>query len=192
MSLLLKQTVQKMVAITDEEFEHILSFFVHRPVAKKEFVLKAGNMCTALNFCEKGCFRNFYLNEAGEEVVIDFAWEDYWVGDIYSLANRVPSKYNLQALEDSVLLGISLSDFQKLSGEFPKMQEGFMFRAQRNNNQAVDMLTLEKYASAEERYQKMMERFPGITNRVASIHIASYLGITPESFSRLKRKFGGR
>ena len=74
----------------------------------------------------------------------------------------------------------------RLEGE-PKLQEGYMFRAQRNNNQAVDMLTLEKYASAEERYEKMLERFPGITNGVASIHIASYLGIFQFTLSHIKK-----
>src|SRR4051812_29994250 len=104
MSKALKQTMQKIVPLTEEEFERILSFFKPKEVSKKEFILKAGAVCNVLNFCEKGCFRNFYVNNEGEEIIVDFAMEDYWVGDLFSLINRVPTKYNLQALEDSLLL----------------------------------------------------------------------------------------
>src|SRR5262245_51432717 len=138
MSEMLKRTMQQMVQLTDPEFGHILSFFEKKRVAKKEHVLKAGSICNVLNYCEKGCFRNYFVNQRGEEIVVDFAWEDYWVGDLYSLVNRMPSKYNLQALENAELLGISFSDFQSLCREIPQLQQGLIFRAQRNNSRTLD------------------------------------------------------
>lgn len=189
---LLKQHMKKMANLTDEEFAYVFTFAELRSVPKKEHVLKAGQVCNYLNFCEKGCFRNYYVSDDGAEVVVDFAVEDYWVGDLYSLINRVPSKYSMQALEDSVIYSFSFTDFRKVCQEIPKMQEGYIMRAGRNNNAVVDMLAHAKYSSAEDRYLKMTERFPGIANRVAANYIASYLGIQPASLSRLKKKFAGR
>jgi CRP-like cAMP-binding protein len=192
MSELLKKQMQRMCSITDEEFDAVFPLFEQQEIPKKEHVLRAGQVCNYLNFCEQGCFRNYYVTEEGEDVVVDFAIEDYWVGDLYSLINRVPSKYNFQAMEDCVIQAISFSDFRQACADNPKLQEGYIMRAGRNNNAVVDLLAHSKYSSAEDRYLKMLERFPGIVNRVAANHIASYLGIQPASLSRLKKKFAGR
>jgi len=192
MSEMLKQQMQRMCAITDAEFDAVFPLFVRKEIAKKEHVLRAGQICNHLNFCERGCFRNYYVTPEGEEVVVDFAVEDYWVGDLYSLINRVPTKYNFQALEDSLIHAISFADFRQACVDNPKLQEGYMMRAGRNNNAVVDLLAHTKHSSAEDRYLKMLERLPGIANRVAANYIASYLGIQPASLSRLKKKFAGR
>jgi CRP-like cAMP-binding protein len=192
MSELLRLHMKKIAGVTDDEFEYIFSFFRRQDVPKKYYVLKIGQVCNYLNFCEKGCFRNYYVADDGEEVVVDFAIEDYWVGDIYSLINRVPTKYNQQALEDSIIYAVPFESFRTLCKEIPGLQEGYMMRAGRNNNAVVDLLAQSKHASAEERYLKMLERFPGLPNRVAANYIASYLGIQPASLSRLKKKFAAR
>jgi CRP-like cAMP-binding protein len=192
MSELLKSQMKRMCSITDEEFDVVFSLFEEKEIAKREHVLRSGQICNYLNFCEKGCFRNYYVTPEGEEVVVDFAIEDYWVGDLYSLINRVATKYNFQATEDSVIQSISFTDFRQACTDNPKLYEGYIMRAGRNNNAVVDLLAHSKHSSAEDRYLKMLERFPGIVNRVAANHIASYLGIQPASLSRLKKKFAGR
>ena len=87
MSEMLRLQMQKMTAVNDEEFDYIYSYFKRKEIPKKEHVLKVGQICNALNFCEKGCFRSYYITEQGEEIVVDFLLEDYWVGDLYSLIN---------------------------------------------------------------------------------------------------------
>jgi CRP-like cAMP-binding protein len=176
----------------EKECKYIASHFKEHFIRKKEHLFVTGEICKLAAFCEKGCFRKYFVNERGEEIVVDFAIENYWVGDLQSLINRVPTGYNFQALEDSTLQILPYSTWEKLSNEIPAFGKARKEKELRSHGQAVEMLAFEKYATAEEKFEKMIKRFPGITLRVASIHLASYLGIKPESFSRLKRKFSSQ
>ena len=181
--------MNKIASLNEEEFAYIFSFYRHMHIRKKEHLLRPGQVCNYMYYCEKGCFRKYDITEEGKEIVVDFAVEDYWVGDPFSLVNRSPTKYNLQALEDSDLYGITYTDYLGICNKLPKMQQGYTMFVGRNNNAIVDILAHSKSASAEERYKKLLERFPGLPNRVAANYIASYLGIEPASLSRLKKKF---
>ena len=189
---MLKKQMNKIAPLTEDEFAYIFSFYKELHLKKKEHLLRVGQVCNYLCYCERGCFRKYDITEEGEEIVVDFAIEDYWVGDPFSLVNRSPTKYNLQALEDSDLYGITYDDYRKVCAEIPKMQQGYVMFVGRNNNAIVDMLAHSKTSSAEDRYMKMLECFPNLPNRVAANYIASYLGIQPASLSRLKKKFSGR
>jgi CRP-like cAMP-binding protein len=187
-----KQAILKTVAIPEHELDYIVSHFQERAIKKKKHLFVAGEICKFAAYCEKGCFRKYHVNDEGEEIVVDFATEDYWVGDLASLVNRTPTAYNFQALEDCTMQIMLYSDWERLSREIPQFGEGRHRKELRSHSVTVDLLTIEKYATAEEKYQKLLQRFPGLANRIPAIHIASYLGIKPESFSRLKRKFAGR
>jgi CRP-like cAMP-binding protein len=191
MPLAVRQAMLKTAPFTETELDYIVSHFTERIIPKKEHLFNAGEICKVAAYCEKGCFRKYFVNNEGEEIVVDFAIEDYWVGDLPSLINRTPTLYNFQALEDSFMNIMPYSDWERLNREIPKFNDARKQKELRSHSVAVEMLTIEKYASSEEKYQKLLQRFPGITNRVAAIHIASYLGIKPESLSRLKRKFAG-
>jgi CRP-like cAMP-binding protein len=192
MSEMLKKQMNKITPLTEDEFAYIFSFYRHMTIPKKEHLLRAGQVCKYLYYCDKGCFRKYDITEEGKEIVVDFAVEDYWVGDPFSLVNQSPTRYNIQALEDSDLYGITYDDYRAICAQMPKMQQGYVMFVGRNNNAIIDMLAHSKTASAEERYLKLLERFPTLPNRVAANHIASYLGIEPASLSRLKKKFASR
>jgi len=192
MSDILKQAVKRFANVTDSEYAYIFSFFRVKDMQKKDYLLRAGQVSNLLSFCEKGCLRKYHIDDSGEEVVVDFAIENYWVGDIQSFFEKSPAKNNWQALEDCILHVVNAEDIHRLSEEIPKLHAGLMWMIRRNHNAVAELLTLSRHSSAEDRYKKMIETFPGITNRVAAHHIASYLGIQPESLSRLKKKFAGK
>jgi len=192
MSLSVRRAMLKTAPFTEAELDHITSFFSERIVRKKEHLFHAGEICKLASYCEKGCFRKYYVNNDGEEVVVDFAVEDYWVGDLASLINRTPTLYSFQALEESTMQVMPYTDWERLNRELPRFEEARRKKELRSHSVAVELLAVEKYASAEEKYERLLNRFPGITNRVPAVHIASYLGIKPESLSRLKRKFAGK
>ena len=192
MSLAVRQAMLKVAPFTGEELDYIVSYFKEIVIPKKKHLFVAGEICKLAPYCEKGCFRKYYVNDKGEEIVVDFAIEDYWVADLASLINRTPTPYNFQALEDSLMQVMPYTDWERIGEEIPKFKQARQQKELRSHSVAVEMLTVEKYADAEEKYQRLLKRFSGITNRVPAIYIASYLGIKPESLSRLKRKFAGR
>lgn len=189
MSEALRQSMKKFVQLRETEYDYVLSHFRQQTIRKKEHIFRAGEICKLAVYCERGCFRKYHVNDQGEDIVVGFAIEDYWVGDLNSLYNKVPTAYNFQALEDCILQIAPISDWEKISIELPEFGKKRYAKENRNHNKTVEQLTFEKYATAEEKYEKMLQRFPGITNRVAGIHIASYLGIRLETLSRLKKSF---
>jgi len=192
MSLVLKNVLQRNVPFTNNELEYVYSHFKELIIKKKQHLFLAGEICKLASYCEKGCFRKYAINDKGDEVVVDFAIEDYWVGDLASLINRTPTPYNFQALEDCTMQVMAFADWDRLGNEIPKFKEARRRMELKNHDTTMALLTFEKYATVEEKYIHLLKRFPGLPNRIPSIHIASYLGIKPESFSRLKRKFAGR
>lgn len=191
MSSALRQALLKTAPFTNEEVDYFVGHMRELIIPKKKHLFVAGEICKMAAYCEKGCFRKYHVNDKGEEIVVDFAVEDYWVGDLASLINRVPTSYSFQALEDSVMQVMPYSDWERIGREIPKFNEARHKKELRSHSKAVELLTIEKYATADEKYAKLLERFPGLPNRIPGVYIASYLGIKPESFSRLKRKFAG-
>lgn len=192
MSDTFKQAMKNTVQLQESQYEYILSFFECQNLDKKEHLFVAGEICKLIVFCEKGCFRKYYVNDKGNDVVVDFAIENYWVGDLNSLVNKVPTSFNFQALEDCILQVTPFTTWEKITAEIPALGKERYAKEIRSHRQTTEQLTLEKYATAEEKYERLLQRFPGIINRVAGIHIASYLGIKPESLSRMRKKFAGR
>ena len=187
MSEALRQSMKRFVQLREAEYDYVLSHFRQQTIRKKEHIFTAGEICKLAVYCEKGCFRKYYVNDEGEDIVVDFCTEDYWIGDLNSLYNKVPTPYSFQALEDGILQIAAISDWERISIELPEFGKQRYAKENRNHSKTAELLTFEKYATAEEKYEKLLQRFPNITNRIAGKYIASYLGIKPESLSRLKK-----
>ena len=192
MSSELRDFMLRTTMLTKAEIDYASSFFKPLTIKKKQHLFMAGEICKLAAYCEKGCFRKYIINDKGDEVVVDFFIEDYWVGDLASLINRKPTPYNFQALEDSQMQVLPFAEWDRLNNEMPNLRVARQSHELRNHDATMTLLTFEKHASVEEKYEKMLTRFPGLLNRISSIHIASYLGIKPESFSRMKRKLAGK
>ncbi len=187
MSEILRSQILKRVNITDEEYQRCITFFTPKKIRKKQFLLQEGDVCKYIAFVLKGCLRCYAVDKKGDEHVIQFAIEDWWISDLSSYISGQPSLNNIDALEDSELLLIDTTSREELLNEVPKLERFFRLLLERGYVAASQRLACTIAVSAEERYLSFMKAFPALVQRVPQRHIASYLGITPEALSRIRK-----
>src|SRR5574338_489337 len=174
--------------LTDEEIGITLSYFEKRCVKRKEYILRAGEMCRFRSYINKGCFRRYWIDEHGKEVIINFGFEEWWVGDLESFDNHVPSIYYVQALEDSEIFCIDEKNLHLLFEAVPKFRVFDTKKIEKSHYAMLKRLAQMQSASPEEKYLALIEKYPQVFQRVPLHYIASYLGIEPESLSRLRKR----
>lgn len=186
---------QKLYAYTSQrvllsaaDFELMKQYYHLRKVAKKDFFLKEGTRNFLQGFVVDGTLRVYYTDTKGNEHVLYFAFADWWVGDLSAFHFEDAATLNVQALEDSYVLEISKEDLEFLFEQIPALERLFRIMAQRTLAVLQKRFLMTVSAHAEERYQELLQRHPGIEQIVAQHQIASYLGILPESLSRMKKK----
>ena len=184
---LLQKHVQKRVELTKDEFQRATTFFVPKQIRRGQFLLQSGDVARHLSFVEKGCLRSYTIDGKGEEHLAQFAIEDWWISDLYSFLEHQPSALNIDALEDSELLILDKASQDKLCAEIPKFERFFRLLLQANYVASSRRIMHSISATAEERYLHFLKSYPAIVQRVPQRQIASYLGITPQSLSRIRR-----
>lgn len=184
----LKEHIRKYIEISDEKLEKYCSAFLLRKINKKEFLLKEGDVCAHEGFVLKGCFKVFRTNENADEQILHFGIEDWWLSDMDSFINQIPSQLNIQAIEDSEILLISKEDKERLYLELPEVERLMRLKFQMSiialQRRIIDNLN----KPSDERYQDFLRDYPRIAHRLTNIQIAAYLGVTPEFISRIRRK----
>lgn len=178
----------KWTDLTKEDEGIILSAFERMNIKKKKDVLISGQTCNYLYFIDKGCLRSFYVDSKGVEHIYQIRMDNSWISDLESFFSQNPSKYNIEALEDSALLRISNERMEKLLIEIPKLERYFRILFQKAYINALNRLNSTMWETAMDRYNDMLKEHPEIFQRVPLVYIASYLGITPESLSRIRRQ----
>jgi CRP-like cAMP-binding protein len=179
-------------AFTEEEFALLLPSFKPKIISKKDYYLRAGELCKSKAYLNKGCARNFVLDEQGHERILFFAFEDWWLGDFDSYYSGKPGTNYIQMLEDSELLVISKENFQKAEQEIPKLKQWYSSKMLRSASASRNRIEEIKTLSAEERYLKLIEKQPHIFQRIPLQHIASYLNIEPQSLSRMRNRLANK
>lgn len=179
--------MQNYVELTTAELCLLEAYFQVTSFKKKEMALTKGQVCKYTSFVTKGCFRIFSVDDQGDEQISRFALEDWWLGDLMSFIDQSPATLNIQALEESVVVRISFENLEKLYEKAPVMERFFRLAYQRS----LAHLLLQKSEliteSAEERYEKFLNTYPSIGQRVPQYMIASYLGMTPVSLSNIRK-----
>lgn len=182
----LHQKVTEVIAISDEEFEFAKTLFIPKKLRKKHLLLQEGDPCKYTVFVEKGLLRSFTIDEKGSEHILQFSLEGWWAADLYSFLTGEASHQNIEALEDSELLLITEPSWDELLKEVPAFERYFRILIQ-NNLIATQKRLLDSFSeTAEVKYQKLLVNFPNIVQRVPQHMIASYLGITRETLSRIR------
>ncbi|MDP4596044.1 MAG: Crp/Fnr family transcriptional regulator [Crocinitomicaceae bacterium] len=176
------------VAIQPADWELMKQYYHLRKVSKKDFFLKEGSTNFNQGFVVDGTLRVYYTDTKGNEHVLYFAFADWWVGDLSAFHFDDAATLNVQALEESYILEISKEDLEYLFDQIPALERLFRVMAQRTLAVLQKRFLMTVSAHAEERYQELLHRHPGIEQIVAQHQIASYLGILPESLSRMKKK----
>ncbi len=171
---------------TSQELNTMHSFLQRQTVNKKEFLLMQGEVCRFEAFIVKGCLKKYYIDEEGNESIVQFAIEDWWISDINSYNFRSPAQLFIEAIETTHLMLIKQQDKEELYRLIPKLERVFRLMFQRAYAVLEQRFYSSATSSAEERYLQFVQRYPSIIQRVPQLQIASYLGVTPESLSRIK------
>ena len=184
----LKDHFLKNVTFTPDELGTITANYKEKKVAKGEYVLRRGEICSFEGYVVEGCFKIFVIDAKGDEKVLYFAARDWWVMEIDSFANQTPSDLYIQAIEDSTLLVISRKDKERLYHEMPKVERLFRIMSQKAVAAWQKRLVRNHTMNAEERYHHFVTTYPKITELVTNKLIASYLGITQEFVSVIRKR----
>ena len=185
---ILLRNIQNKISLTEAEKEICTSFFTAKKLRKKQYFLQEGDVCKYLAFVEKGALRSYTIDEKGAEHILQFALENWWISDMYSFYTQLPGTYTIDALEDSEILLITLADFEKMLLEVPKMERYIRILLQNNLIASNNRMSCSLTFTAEQKYYKFTESFPDIFNRVPQHMIASFLGFTKETLSRIRSK----
>lgn len=178
--------ISEYVSLTEEEQSVLVSKFRIRKFLKGHFVVQNGDVSQHENFVLSGCLKKFYIDDNGEEHVVFFAVENWWMTDLGSFITQTPAELNVQCLENSVLAQIHYNELQQLYSEVPKLERFFRLIIQKAFVAAQKRIIDNFSLSATERYLKFRERYPNIEQRVPQYLIASYLGITKEFLSKIR------
>ena len=179
--------LERYIDLTDEAFAASAKHFTPRKIRKSHFLLQEGEVCRDLAFVAEGCLRLYSIDADGKEHIVQFAFDGWWISDLYSFLTGEPSIYYIDALETSDLLLIDRAGYESLCADDPKFDRFFRLLLQNHHIATHRRIRASLSMSAEEMYLYLLEIYPDVTQRVAQRHIASYLGLAPESLSRIRK-----
>jgi CRP-like cAMP-binding protein len=185
---ILRAYFERSFAVTDENFVLLKSVLIPKTLKKGEFLLREGEVAKFGAFVARGILRSYVIDNKGKEHIIQFAPENWWISDKAGLTDGSPSTFFIDAIEDSEILLIDIKGhltlIEKLPGYAASFRTGIQKRAAAKDERIVHSLS----ATAEERYNDFLETYPSIARRVPQHMLASYLGITPETVSRIRKQ----
>lgn len=188
----LENYIKSKVEITEQELGVIRQAFIPKKLRKYQYLLQEGDISKYVAFVEKGALRQYIIDSKGNEIITQFAIEDWWVADRESMANQTPSKYNIDAVENSELLLLSKSNGQNLEEEIQPFHRLMESLREQSAFAGQKRVIRELSYTAEEKYDEFLIAYPNIIQRFPQHMIASYLGFTPETLSRLRKKASDR
>lgn len=183
----LKYYFNRYVEFSNKEIDTIFDKVIVKKFKKKDYLLQQGKICKIKFFITKGLVRSFYIDNKGNEKIVQFAIENWWVTNFESFVKNTPSSCSIQAIEDTTSLIINREDLEQLYVTIPKLERVFriitenMLIALQRRNQFYLKLT------SKERYFFLMNSIPDFVQRVPQYMIASYLEITPEYLSEIRK-----
>jgi len=182
------QTLRSKAPFSDEELAIIKTYLTTKRLRKKQYLLQEGDVCKFIAFVEKGALRSYSIDEKGVERIIQFALEGWTISDLYSFLTAEAATYNIDALENTELMLISKSAHEELLKTFPKYETWIRIQITDAYIAMQRRLTSIISLSLEERYAYFTSLYPDFIQRVPQHMIASYMGLTPETLSRVRKK----
>ncbi|MCD8540342.1 MAG: Crp/Fnr family transcriptional regulator [Leadbetterella sp.] len=186
------KNVTRCITLTDEEGKLFTGILDHRTLPKKSIILREGEVCRFEGYIQKGCVRVYYVNESGLEVILSFAVEDWWVSDIASFHESTPSRFFIETLEETEMFVLTPEKKEKLLSSIPKFERVFRLLVQRNLSAMQNRLINTMSQSATQRYLEFIKLYPSVPLRVPQYYIASYLGVTPEFVSTIRKRLSAK
>ncbi|WP_217604625.1 Crp/Fnr family transcriptional regulator [Chitinophaga sp. GbtcB8] len=183
----LREHIEKIVPLTDDEFAFVLSHFTTKSYKKREFLIREGNSVKYAYFVVSGLLMLIYNNESGKQHIVSFAMEDWWESDFLAYHTQTKATMSLQCLEDTDVFCLSLEDYQQLCAGLQKMEHFFLRKANAGHIGSQQRILSFLTSNAKERYEQLLKRYPSLFQRVPKSLLASYLGVSRETLSRLAR-----
>ncbi len=183
---LILTNIARHIQLNDGETDVFISLLQLKKLRKRQFLVSSGDECRFEYFVNKGCLRQYYLDDKGLEHITMFAPEDWWISDMYGFIYKQPALTTIEALEDTEVFALERSNFEVLVTKVPKFERFFRIILQRafvsHQRRIIESMSL----SSKERYENFIYQYPSLEQRLSQRHIAYYLGVTPESLSRIK------
>ncbi|WP_062055488.1 Crp/Fnr family transcriptional regulator [Aquimarina longa] len=180
--------IKTYVTFSEEELSEIVLFFDYHSYHKKETLLLAGKQCNKLFFVLKGCLQLYFIDNLGNQKTSQFAIEHWWLTDFLAFQNQNQSNFYIETVENSKIVSISFSKYQELLDTFPKMEKYFRTIYETAYGAALMRFKYINSFSKEELFFRFRDNFPEFVQRVPQYLLASFLGLTPEYLSEIKRK----
>ena len=180
--------IKKYISIHPDDEAIILGFFKENNFNKKENLITLNNTCNSHYFIRKGCVRMFFVNEKGVEQTIQFAIENWWITDYLAFENRTKTSFTIQAIENTEVLEIDYKNQEELLKKFPELERYFRLIFQRAYSASILRTKYLFDFSREEFYHHFKTNFPKFVTRIPQHILASFLNMTPEYLSEIKKK----
>ena len=189
---LLYQKISTLIEFTDAEFDYFKALFIQKKLRKRQYFLQEGDICRYQAFVGQGLLRSYTVDEKGSEHILQFASEGWWIADLSSYLTGEPSFLTMDALEDSTLYLLSKPSWEEAMAKIPRLEHYFRIIIQNNLIATQKRLLQSLTESAESKYNRFLHTYPDCINRMPQHMIASYLGITRETLSRVRRQLADR
>jgi len=185
---LILQNVLRHIALNDEEISYFTSLLSRKEVVRKEFLLQAGNVAKHINFIHAGALKAYYMDVKSDENIIMLAVDDWWITDMYSFTSGNPAMQFISAIENTEIFQLQKNDFDQLLVKIPAFER--FFRILMQNAYIREQLRVIQNLSmpAEERYLNFLKKYPQLVQRVTQKQIASYIGVSPEFLSAMRKR----
>lgn len=181
----LRDHIEKILPLSDEEFEYISSCFTCKKYKKHQFLIQEGESVPYNYFVLKGLLKLVYTDEAGKEHIVGFAMEDWWETDFPAYYHNQKATMSLECVEDTEVLCLTLEDYRKICSIHPKMEHFFLEKAYMGFISAQQRIISTMTTGIKERYEQLLEKYPSLVQRVPKSLLAAYLGVSRETLSRL-------
>jgi CRP-like cAMP-binding protein len=186
---LILKNISRFITLTPEEEQYFTSLLKLKKIKKKAYLLQEGDVSRHQYFVNKGCLRTYTIDEKGMEHIIQFAIEYWWTGDMYSYLTQTPARFTIDALEDTELLCLEKNAMEELYIRIPKFERFFRHLLQNAFIALQERIIANLSQPADERYCTFITKYADMEKRLPLKQIASYLGITPESLSRIRSNY---
>ena len=181
----LKTHIDEIVPLTNEEFDYVLSHFTAVNKRKHQFIVQEGELANKEFWVIKGCLKSYFFDDTGKEHILQFAMENWWVTDYDAFINQTTANISVDCIEDCELLYITYQNREKLTAEMHQMERFWAKKTKLGyialQNRVLSLLK----NTANERYNSLFKQYPHLFQRVPKKMIASYLGVSRETLSRL-------
>lgn len=189
MSQILRQQIEKIIQINDTEFDYIFSHFSTKKFKRHQFVIQEGENVPNDYFILNGCLKSYFTDNNGKEHILQFGMQDWWITDYQAYYNKTKATINIDCIENSELLSLSFENREKLCAEMHKIEHFFRKKTNKHNVALQQRILSLLSNSAKEKYDSLLQLYPQLFQKVPKQLIASYLGVTRETLSRLNTSF---